>query len=144
MLSMNELLGNKYQFDNLPAEHQANLNTLLYKVNEIRAAWNKPMTVTSGYRSADDQMRIYKEKADKKGVAFDESKVPMRSKHLIGAAVDIYDPNQELQAWCKNNEALLNSIGVWCEDFSTTTNWVHFQCQPYASWHSGKSLWFMP
>lgn len=80
-------------------------------------------------------MRIYKNK----GIT-DPKKIPMKSKHLYGQAVDISDPNQKIQAWCKSNEACLVSIGLWMEDFSVTTNWVHFQIVPPGS---GKR-WFMP
>jgi hypothetical protein len=38
---------------------QANLACLLTKINIIRASWGKPMTVTSGLRTPEDQA-IYK------------------------------------------------------------------------------------
>ena len=85
------------------------------------------MSVTSGYRSEADHLRIYTEKAKKECKPFDKSKVPMGSQHLRGAAVDISDPNKELQSWCKENVKLLESAELWMEDFSATPNWCHFQ-----------------
>lgn len=138
MISFTELLnGNK--FNVLPKDHQRNLETLLYRMNKIRMEYSQPMTVTSGYRSLEDHLRIYKNK----GIT-DQSKIPMKSKHLSGQAVDISDPNGHLQEWCKANQTLIRQVGLWMEDFSFTKTWVHFQCVPYGSFKLGGSLWFRP
>ena len=135
MISMEELLNKKYSLAQQPAETQANLQELLIRINKVRKLWANPMIVTSGLRSMGDHLRIYKNK----GIT-DTKKIPMRSKHLYGQAVDISDPKQKLQAWCKANEAALVEIGMWMEDFSATSNWVHFQIVPPGS---GKRF-FMP
>lgn len=83
------------------------------------------MVVTSGLRSMEDHLCIYREKAAKEGVAFDESKVPKKSLHLFGAAVDIWDPHGELMDWCVKNEKRLEQIQLWVE--AGTRGWVHFQ-----------------
>jgi uncharacterized protein YcbK (DUF882 family) len=124
MITLKELLG-KYKEEDIPKEHLDNLKDLLNKVNIVRSSYGKPMRPTSGYRSMDDHLRIYKDK----GIT-DQSKIPMKSKHLSGLAVDILDPKQELQQWCLNNEAILVQAGLYMEDFSATTNWVHFQSVP--------------
>lgn len=129
MISMAELLKGK-NFEDQTPEVQENLNILLERVNKIRSSYGKPMSPTSGLRTMSDHLRIYQEKAAKAGVPFDESKVPMKSRHLYGEAVDISDPNKELQQWCIENEALLEEFELWCEDFAHTLNWVHFQTKP--------------
>lgn len=129
MVSEKEVL-KKYKKEDLSAESQANLVILLEKVNKIRSLYGKPLTITSGYRSPDDQIRIYREIAEKKGKPFDIKKVPMGSQHLRCAAVDIYDPNKELQTWIKVHLKEMEEIGVWFEDFSATINWVHIQIYP--------------
>lgn len=134
MLSMEELLQGK-KLEDQSEEIQASLQILLDRVNKIRAEWGKPMTVTSGLRTMEDHLKIYAAK----GIT-DPAKIPMKSKHLYGQAVDIYDPNKELQAWCKANENLLEDAQLWMEDFSATPNWCHFQILPPAS---GKR-WFIP
>lgn len=138
MISLKEILGN-VDFNVLPKQQQGDVMILLERINKVRAAYGKSMTPSSGYRSMEDHLRIYKEK----GIT-DFSKIPMKSKHLFGQAVDIADPKQELQKWCKANEKMLNDIGLWLEDFSATKNWVHFQMVPYGSWKPGKSIYFMP
>jgi uncharacterized protein YcbK (DUF882 family) len=125
MISLKELLNNKYKFTELPKEHQKNLKILLEKINQVRLLYGKPMIVTSGYRSIEDHMRIY----ESKGIT-DKSKIPMKSKHLIGAACDIADSKKELQTWVLNNLPKIEAIGLWMEDFNYTPNWVHFQILP--------------
>jgi hypothetical protein len=137
MLQFSELLSGN-SLDSIPQEHQDNLHVLLDKVNQIRLAWNKPMTVSSGYRTMKHHLEIYA----KKGIY--PPHVPMKSAHLSGEACDIFDPNKDLQAWCKANVTLLHSIGIWMEMFSATPNWCHFQVRPYGSYVEGGSLWFNP
>lgn len=127
MITMDELLKGAKLEDQTP-EIQDNLNTLLERLNLVRDAYGKPMVSTSGLRTMADHLRIYAAK----GIT-DHSKIPMKSRHLYGMADDISDPKQELQAWCKANEAKLAEIGLWMEDFSVTTNWCHFQIVPPAS-----------
>jgi hypothetical protein len=136
MISMTELLSAQIaDISMLETSIQENLNILLQKINVIRTAWARPMTVTSGLRTMEHHLQIYA----RKGIT-DPKKIPMKSKHLYGQAVDISDPNRELQNWCKKNISLLESTGLWMEDFSVTKNWCHFQIVPPAS---GKRF-FMP
>lgn len=129
MISMSELNLKKYVLDEIQ-EH--NLNDLLVKINKIRLAYNKPMVVSSGLRSREQQINIYRMKAKNKEFPFengifDLKKVPLASKHLIGAAVDIAD-NGDLMEWCKSNIKTLEEVGLWVEE--GTVGWVHFQTQP--------------
>ena len=134
MISMQELLGSSKLEDQSP-EIQENLKELLEKINKIRTAWANPMTVTSGLRDMANHLRIYAQK----GIT-DQSKIPMKSKHLYGQACDISDPQKKLQEWCKQNEKTLEDVGLWMEDFSATPNWCHFQIVPPKS----GTRWFMP
>lgn len=130
MISLQELNPKNYP---LTEEQQKNLNKLLIAINKVRVAYGKPMIVTSGIRSMEDHLRIYKEK----GIT-DIKKIPMESKHLIGAAVDILDKSGALYDWCKTNENILIQAGLWLEERQGP--WQHFQCEPPKS---GKR-WFMP
>ena len=122
MISRDELMsGNDY--DTLPTYQQININTLLERVNKIRALWGKPMIVTSGYRSMEHHLAIYAAK----GVT-NPANIPMQSKHLIGAAVDISDPDGSLKKFVKNNNyKVLEDAMLWMEDESTTHGWLHVQ-----------------
>jgi uncharacterized protein YcbK (DUF882 family) len=103
---------------------QDNLDILLKKINEIRAAYGKPMKVTSGLRTMEDHLRIYAEM----GIT-EKSKIPMKSKHLFGQACDVSDPDGKLMDWCIANEKVLEKVGLWCEVRDDKKR-VHFQIVP--------------
>jgi uncharacterized protein YcbK (DUF882 family) len=126
-ISLKELIKNA-NYSSLSPEIQGNLMVLLERVNRVRDKFGKPMTVTSGLRTMEDHLRIYRQK----GIT-DKSKIPMKSRHLVGAACDVADPKGELQKWCKDNEQFLADVGLWCEDFASTHGWCHFQIFPPAS-----------
>jgi hypothetical protein len=138
MITMDELLGHA-KLAIQSNEVKKNLALLLQRINKVRSAWGHPMKVTSGLRTMAHHLQIYAQK----GIT-DKSKIPMKSKHLFGAAVDIYDPAKTLQKWCLANEKLLKSIGFWMESFTATPNWCHFQIVPYGSYADSKSIWFKP
>lgn len=114
MISFKELIGD-ILINDIDIETQHNLEDLLKKINIVRTAWDKPMIVTSGLRTMQDQLRI-------------NPKAP-KSKHMTGQAVDIYDPDGFLKEWVKKNIAMMEAIGFWFEDFAYTKTWVHFQTQ---------------
>ena len=124
MITMNELLSDQAQLGELSNEVQNNLNILLIKMNKVRTAYNKPMIVTSGLRTVKHHLEIYA----RKGIY--PPKVPMKSNHLSGRAVDFSDGNGELKKWVKENIKLMEEIGLWMEDFNHTKTWCHFQINP--------------
>lgn len=107
----------------LTPEMQANLSVLHDRINVIRMEWARPMIVTSGVRSREDQKRIYTDIAKRKGVAV--IRIPMGSRHLTAQACDIEDRDGSLMLWCQANVSLLEQTGLWCE--AGTVGWVHFQ-----------------
>lgn len=107
-------------------EIAANIATLIDRLSQVREAWGKPMTVTSGLRSQADQARI-------------NPKAP-KSKHIMGQAADILDEDKSLKTWVNENLALMAQIGLWFEAFDSTPNWCHMQIVPP---HSDKRV-FQP
>lgn len=126
MVTFKELLSGN-ELSSVPINHQHNLEELLKRVNKLRSAYGKPMTVSSGYRSMQHHKDIYRSK----GVP--DSKIPMKSNHLYGRACDFADPKGELQAFITANIPLIEEIGLWFEAFSHTKGWVHCQIIPPAS-----------
>lgn len=126
MILLNEMLGGK-TLDRISEDHWPNLFRLHYCVNYLRRLYGKALTVSSGYRTVEDQIRIYKQK----GVV--ESAIPMGSCHLIGAAIDLYDPRKEFQRWILENLHFAETLDVYFEEFDSTPNWVHIQIFPPAS-----------
>lgn len=102
----------------------ANLSVLLERINKVRDAYATPMVVTSGFRTLAEQMKINPHAPG--------------SHHCTGEAVDILDRDGALNEWCKKNEALLETIGLWME--VRQGPWQHFQIVPPKSGHR----WFNP
>jgi hypothetical protein len=65
-----------------------------------------------------------------------------RSNHISGRAIDLYDPDGDLDAWSMSDagHAELEKIGLWLEHPSKTLGWCHIQTVPPKS---GKRV-FMP
>lgn len=132
MFTMSELLG-AHKLAECTPEQKVNLETLLIKLNKLRADYGKPLKVTSGLRNDADMVRIYK-----------STTYPKKSKHLFGQAVDISDPNQELINWLKeDNSRRMRLYGFWGE--LGTTNWCHLQMVPMVSYKETADIrWFSP
>jgi len=116
MIKMSELLMGRIKLEELDIETQQNLSLLLIKINIVRKAYGKPMKVNDGYRRPND--------TPKNGAK--------KSKHLIGAAVDIDDDEAgTFWNWCKDNLDVIYDAGLCIEDPRWTHGkvgtWVHFQ-----------------
>lgn len=118
----------------IPEEYKENLNILLERLNKLRTLWGKPMIVTSGFRTMESHIQIYKDK----GIT-DLSKIPMQSKHLYCQAVDISDPDFKLTEFCKENDSDMEEIGIWFEDDMSVKR-LHIQIIPPKS----NNRWFKP
>lgn len=137
MISMSEIVKSPATFEQQSQDIQSNLTILLERMNKVRTAYGKSMTCTSGLRTMEDHLRIYAEK----GIT-DHSKIPMKSKHLFGQALDVYDITGDLHQWCKDNESLLKEIGIWLENRQGP--WQHFQVVPFGSYTEDVTIWFNP
>lgn len=62
-----------------------------------------------------------------------------RSKHMTGHAIDISDPEGDLDEWCMDHQDVLQTIGLWMENPACTKGWVHLQTVPPKS---GKRVFF--
>ena len=54
------------------------------------------------------------------------------SKHMTGQALDVYDPDGDLDEWLISGEgqAALQALGLWMEHPSATKGWAHLQTIP--------------
>ncbi len=132
MIAYKELLSG-HSIADIPIAHQQNLQELCKRLNVLRAAYGEPMTITSGYRTAQDQRRIYNSKGIKD--------VPMGSAHLSGLAADIADPDGRLKLWLTSTPqgiTLMQEQGLYGEE--GTHGWIHLQFLPPKSNHR----WFLP
>ena len=65
----------------------------------------------------------------------------VNSKHMTGQAIDIYDPDGELDDWLmtEKGQATLESIGLWIESPACSKGWSHLQTVPPKS---GRRVFF--
>lgn len=57
------------------------------------------------------------------------------SKHMTGQAVDLYDPNGDIDAWLMTDggQQAMAEVGVWIEAPESTPGWSHWQIVPPGS-----------
>lgn len=64
----------------------------------------------------------------------------VRSRHMTGQAIDLYDPEGAVDEWCLDHLDLLSECGLWMESPAHTKGWCHLQSVPP---RSGKRV-FIP
>lgn len=119
-------------------QHVIHLKNLLLKLNPIEAIYieefREPWKVTSGYRTAADQVRIYNEINAKRKLAKKRPlATPMRSQHMSGNAIDVYDPKGQVKHFIAEHLHLFEDSQIYFEAFQSTPNWVHMQSVAPAS-----------
>lgn len=107
------------------AEVQDNAEILLTRVNALLAVINESHPgieaamrprVNSGWRPAEYNATV--------------PNAAPRSKHITGQAIDIADPEGELDELLLNHPSLLEMAGLWLEHPLATKGWSHWQCVP--------------
>ena len=99
-----------------------NAGVLIDRLNML--GYGPAKVFSSCLRSLAKQKEVYRAK----GIT-DESKMPLKSCHLTGEAVDIADDGA-LQRWLKQNVKKLEELDLYVEDFDSTPTWVHIQTRP--------------
>ncbi len=113
MISVTEYLMGRAKMEDLSDEQVRNLNTLIPKINDLLEKYGKPVTMNSGYRTAEDQARI-------------NPKAP-HSQHMACAAIDLGDKTLSFRYWCLMHIPELESRGLYMEDPISTPTWTHLQ-----------------
>ncbi len=54
----------------------------------------------------------------------------VKSKHMTCQAIDLYDPDGEIDEWALDHPEVLSRIGLWQEHPSATKGWCHVQSVP--------------
>lgn len=52
------------------------------------------------------------------------------SNHKEGRGIDLYDPDNEIDAWCLDNAQSMIDCGIWIEHPDATQSWSHWQSVP--------------
>lgn len=114
----------------LTEEQKDNLTRLAMKLTKLEDAFGSLFKITSGFRTKEDQIRIYKARG-----VLDEALMKFGSQHLKGNAADIFDPRGNLKVFLNSDAGMkmYEKLGLYFENFSATLNWVHIQQLPPAS-----------
>jgi uncharacterized protein YcbK (DUF882 family) len=115
-ISREEILMNRQIEYPLTPDLEANLETLLTAVNKLRALYNQPMYVSSGYRP---------------GHFNTDAGGAQNSPHKTCQAVDFHEADGKLKAWITVD--ILEECGLWQEDPKSTVTWLHVDIRPRAN-----------
>jgi hypothetical protein len=114
----------RIKLQDLPPEYQANVNTLIPKINELLERFGEYRKCNSGFRTIEDQKRI--------------NPKSMKSNHLTCSAIDLSDVDGKLNKWMKSNPKVIEELDIYMEE--RQGGWQHIQIvKP----HSG-NRWFNP
>lgn len=61
------------------------------------------------------------------------------SKHMLCQAIDLHDPDGDLDEWCLDHPDVLEQLGLWQEFPGSTKGWTHVQIVPPKS---GKRVFY--
>lgn len=105
----------KYPED-LTGEIEANAAELLRRVNDLLDVFGEERAVRSGWRPPQVNQAT--------------PNAAPRSKHMTGQAIDLDDPEGDLDQWCLDNGKELSRLGLWQEHPAATKSWCHLQSVP--------------
>lgn len=105
---------------------EAHAIDLLARLNSLLAVFGEDRAVNSGWRPPE--------------VNSATPNAALKSKHMTGNAVDLADPEGDLDDWCSENDgSRLIQYGLWMESPAATKGWCHLQNLPPKS---GKRVFF--
>lgn len=97
-----------------------NANTLLTRVNRLMRQFGENRRVVRGFAPNVE--------CDEPFLQFKEPYLP--SRHQTAEALDLADPEGDLDQWLLDNQRLLESCGLWVEHPATTRGHCHLQSVP--------------
>jgi hypothetical protein len=95
-------------------EISASCDLTIALVNQLLYHFGEDRKVNSGWRPAEVNAAI--------------PNAARFSKHMLGQACDLDDPEGDLDAWCLvNKDNVLAILGLWLEHPASTKGWCHVQ-----------------
>lgn len=121
MLTYEDYFGRVSHIEAPSAEVQVNAGVLLARVNALLSDLPPfeavmDVRVNSGWRPASYNAGV-------PGAA-------VRSKHITGEAIDLADPDGELDEYLFQHQEVLAAHGLWLEHPAATKGWCHVQTVP--------------
>ena len=109
----------------LTPEIVANATDLAGRVNRLLMTFGEQRSVNSGWRPL--------------AVNANTPNAAVKSKHMLGLAVDLTDPDGDLDEWCMEHQGELEAVELWMEHPAATKGWCHLQSVPPKS---GKRVFY--
>jgi len=122
MLTREDYFGRVSHLADPSEEVEASAEELLIRVNSLLAVINMTHPGISGamYPKVNSGWRPASYNAKVPGAA-------VKSKHITGHAIDLSDPDGEMDELLLANPKLLELAGLWLEHPAATKNWSHWQ-----------------
>ena len=105
----------KYKAD-LTEEIVANAAILVERVHKLLEMFGEDRPISSGWRPP--------------AVNGSTPNAAPKSKHMTGQAIDLADPEGDLDEWCMANAEVLEGLELWLEHPAATKSWCHLQSVP--------------
>lgn len=130
MITLEDYYGSYKGCDDITEEVERNANRLLDAVNDLLMRAEDDGVVLE----INPKTTTYVSGTENGGFRPQSCKVgASNSKHKKGLAVDVYDPEGELDEWCTKNVKILEELGLYLESSKYTPTWCHIQCEPPGS-----------
>lgn len=100
----------------LTPEIVGNAAILIDRVHKLLKVFGEERPITSGWRPP--------------AVNGNTTGAAVKSKHMTGQAIDLADPDGDLDDWCLENQEMLQHFELWLEHPSATKGWCHLQSVP--------------
>lgn len=105
---------------------RGNASNLLARVNRLMRQFGQNRRVARGFApSTETGQEVVME-----GAIIIDVNIYTRSRHQTAEAVDLADPDGDLDQWLLDNQKLLESCGLWIEHPATTRGHCHLQSVP--------------
>jgi hypothetical protein len=123
MITLDQYFGKWINTADATREAKENAEVLLEAVNALKAIAESdgiefPINPATGSCVSGQTYGGFRPQSCKQGAA--------RSSHKQGLAVDIYDPQNDIDAWCMDNLDKLEQCGIYIEHPSATNHWSHW------------------
>lgn len=102
--------------EDMTPEIEGNALELVTRVNFLLERFDAHRRIISGWRPPSVNAKM--------------TNASRHSKHMTGQAIDLDDPDGELDQWCMDNLPELERFQLWLEHPATTKNWCHLQSVP--------------
>jgi hypothetical protein len=132
MITLDQYFGDWYECPDATEKRKDNAERLLDACSDLEALARAdgvvfPINQKTGSQVSGETYGGFRPQACSIGAA--------HSSHKEGLAVDIYDPDGEIDAWCMAHQDLMAQCKIYIEDPNYTKGWSHWTIKAPGSGH---------